>query len=77
MQSFPNECDPIYQMDDNLPDSMQEVGNFIPLKMAETLDLVSSGYSIGNVGMQVTPAGTTSRYFNNQQVSSVVKGLKS
>jgi hypothetical protein len=77
MQSFPSECDPIYQMDDNLPDSMQEVGNFIPLKMAETLDLVSSGYSIGNVGMQVTPAGTTSRYFNNQQVSSVVKGLKS
>ena len=77
MQSFPNECDPIYQMDDNLPDSMQEVGNFIPLKMAETLDLVSSGYSIGNVGMQITPAGNTSRYFNNQEVSNVVKSLKS
>jgi hypothetical protein len=77
MQSFPNECDPIYQMDDNLPDSMQQVGNFIPIEMAQTLDLVSSGYSIGNVGMQITPAGNTSRYFNNQEVSNVVKSLKS
>jgi len=49
MQSFPSECDPIYQMDDNLPDSMQQVGDFIPLKMAETLDLVSSGFAFGSV----------------------------
>jgi hypothetical protein len=77
MQSFPNECDPIYQMDDNLPDSMQQVGNFIPIEMAQTLDLVSSGYSIGNVGMQNTPAGNTSRYFNNQEVSAASQSLQS
>lgn len=77
MQSFPNECDPIYQMDDNLPDSMQQVGGFISIEMAQTLDLVSSGFSIGNVGMQITSIGSTSRYFNNQEVSSAIKGLKS
>ena len=77
MQSFPNECDPIYQMDDKLPDSMQQVGNFIPVEMAQTLDLVSSGFSIGNVGMQITPIRTTSRYFNNQEVSRAIKELKS
>jgi len=77
MQSFPSECDPIYQMDDNLPDTMQQTGYFIPLKMAETLDLVSSGFAFGNVGMKVTPIGSTSRYFNNQQVSIAIKSLKS
>jgi hypothetical protein len=77
MQSFPNASDPIYQMDDNLPDSMQQVGNFIPIEMAQTLDLVSSGHSIGNVGMQITPMGNTSRYFNNQEVSNAIKSLKS
>ena len=76
MQSFPNECDPIYQMDDNLPDSMQQVGNFIPLQTAQTLDLVGTGYVFGALGLSQTPVGQTSRYFNNKDVSTALKRIK-
>jgi hypothetical protein len=71
--SFSNQNNPIYQTDDNPPFNLQTQGNFIPLEMAETLDLVSSGCSLGSTGMRPTKLLQTSRYFNNQEVTQTAK----
>lgn len=76
IQSFPNECDSIYQVDDNPPDSLQTVPGPISLQDAETLDLVSSGFAIANGGIRNTKISHTTRYFDNQQVSEAFKKVK-
>tara|TARA_R110002074_G_scaffold253452_4_gene425524 strand:- start:96 stop:680 length:585 start_codon:yes stop_codon:yes gene_type:complete len=75
LKSFANQNDPIYQTDDNPPFSLQTQGNFIPLGVAETLDLVSSGRVLGSTGMRPTKLLQTSRYFNNQEVSQTAKRM--
>ena len=76
IESFPNECDSIYQADENPPDSLQRVGDVIPIAVAETLDLVSSGFAIACGGMQNTKIGSTTRYFNNQEVGEALKKVR-
>ena len=76
MASFPNTHDPIYQMDDNLPTSLQSSTLYISRKMAETLDLVTSVATLGTHGLSPSRVGQTSRYFNNTEVAAAARGLK-
>jgi len=72
---FPNECDPIYQADDVRPESLRNETGFRDMNEVHAVDLVSSGYALGNVGLVHTDSNHTTKYFNNQAIDSALKEL--
>lgn len=75
-KSFPNQFDPIYVADDHVPSDLQEHVFNMTAEMAEKLDLVNVANDFSGKAVMKTSPPNTSRYFNNEQISTALRGLK-